>query len=578
MPRLNEQNGGKVKPSGHKHDYTTEQLIELQKCENDVFYYIENYCWITHPTKGRVKFQLYEYQKRLIKAYLDNDKIIAMLSRQCGKTTTAAGFISWWALFKKDQKILIISKDQTGADEIMDRIWFIYEELPWFLKPGVKENNVQTKEFDNGSKIEALATTPTTGRGKSISLLYCDEFAYVSPTIADKFWTAVYPVLSTGGRCIITSTPNNDEDKFYKIWSTAVPSPLSDRWEDKVAVTRVKDPDEEVIETFYETEEIKRKVLLDDPDAGGDDDETSGGFAGFFASWTSVPWDKGKDGKRDEKFKREQFAAGLSYDEWLREFECSFVSADATLINATKLVSLSNDVRPPRFVDKWGCRWYEEILPNTAYAVVLDPSEGIDADDAVIQVWEIPYLKQVAEWHSNKVDQSGQAKMLMRVLRRIYNMQMSDPDHVGEVNLYYSVEKNGLGIGVLNAIEYEGETNFPGWLIDSSNNKGRGLITTLATKKQFGLEFKSMVERDLFVPRSKHLVSQMKTFVKTGQSYKAKPGKKDDIIMSCILMCHLIEEIRFHEPDLDDRVRVEVDDYDPNDEEDGRNMSLGILL
>lgn len=46
----------------------------------------------------------------------------------------------------------------------------------------------------------------------------CDEFSFVPPRIASDFWTAISPVLSTGGDCIITSTPNSDEDMFAKIW------------------------------------------------------------------------------------------------------------------------------------------------------------------------------------------------------------------------------------------------------------------------------------------------------------------------------------------------------------------------
>ena len=100
----------------------------------------------------------------------------------------------------------------------MDRIKFIYEELPDHVRAGIKVYNVQTVEFENGSKIESITTTADSGRGKSISLLYVDEFSFVKPRIADEFWTSMAPTLATGGKCIITSTPNTDEDKFAEIW------------------------------------------------------------------------------------------------------------------------------------------------------------------------------------------------------------------------------------------------------------------------------------------------------------------------------------------------------------------------
>lgn len=46
----------------------------------------------------------------------------------------------------------------------------------------------------------------------------CDEFAFVQPNIAEEFWTSISPTLATGGRAIITSTPNSDEDTFATIW------------------------------------------------------------------------------------------------------------------------------------------------------------------------------------------------------------------------------------------------------------------------------------------------------------------------------------------------------------------------
>lgn len=59
--------------------------------------------------------------------------------------------------------------------------------------------------------------------GKSrLKSMNCDEFAHLDPPEkAREFWTALSPTLSTGGRCIITSTPNSDEDQFAAIWHEA---------------------------------------------------------------------------------------------------------------------------------------------------------------------------------------------------------------------------------------------------------------------------------------------------------------------------------------------------------------------
>lgn len=55
----------------------------------------------------------------------------------------------------------------------------------------------------------------------SIITKNCDEFAFVPPNIASEFWTSISPTLATGGKAIITSTPNSDEDQFAQIWQEA---------------------------------------------------------------------------------------------------------------------------------------------------------------------------------------------------------------------------------------------------------------------------------------------------------------------------------------------------------------------
>ena len=136
-------------------------------------------------------------------------------------TVTAAGYLLWSAMFKSDQTILIAAHKFSGASEIMSRIRFGYESVPDFIRAGITEYNKQSIVFDNGSRIIAQTTTETTGRGMSISILYSDEMSSVRPTIAREFWTSCSLTLSTGGKAIVTSTPNNSDDLFADIWHNA---------------------------------------------------------------------------------------------------------------------------------------------------------------------------------------------------------------------------------------------------------------------------------------------------------------------------------------------------------------------
>lgn len=88
-------------------------------------------------------------------------------------TATTALYILWYAMFKPDTNILIAAHKGTGATEIMTRIRYAYEECPDFIRCGTTTYTTTTIVFDNKSSITAQTTTENTGRGLSISLLYC---------------------------------------------------------------------------------------------------------------------------------------------------------------------------------------------------------------------------------------------------------------------------------------------------------------------------------------------------------------------------------------------------------------------
>ena len=94
-------------------------------------------------------------------------------------------------MFVPDSVILIAAHKYAGAQEIMQRIRYAYELCPDHIRAGVTSYNKGSIDFDNGSRIIAQATTDNTGRGMSITLLYCDEFAFVRPSIAKEFWTSI---------------------------------------------------------------------------------------------------------------------------------------------------------------------------------------------------------------------------------------------------------------------------------------------------------------------------------------------------------------------------------------------------
>ena len=197
-----------IKKANKTETYTDAQIEDLAKCmdpKTGYDHFARKFAYIQHPVKGKLLFDPFAYQSRLLESYHNHRFNVNMLPRQTGKTTTAAIYLAWYAMFHPDQTVLIAAHKYTGAQEIMQRIRYVYESCPDHIRAGVTNYNKGSMEFENGSRIVSATTTGNTGRGMSISLLYCDEFAFVNPNIAEEFWTSISPTLATGGRAIITS-------------------------------------------------------------------------------------------------------------------------------------------------------------------------------------------------------------------------------------------------------------------------------------------------------------------------------------------------------------------------------------
>ncbi len=508
--------GNLVKKAHVKESYTDEQLLELAKCadpDTGPAYFLENYFWIQHPRRGRIKYHAFEYQKRLLDSYHNHRFSVNLMPRQTGKTTTAAGYLLWYAMFVPDSTILVAAHKYAGSQEIMQRIRYSYEDVPDFIRPGVYSYNKGSIDFDNSSRIISTTTTENTGRGLSISLLYLDEFAFVKPSIAKEFWTSISPTLATGGGAIITSTPNSDEDQFAMIWREA----------------------NKTIDEY-----------------GNETDVGRNGFFAFRAYWNEHP-------ERDEKWRQEELGR-IGAERFAREHDCEFVINDETLIDSRVLASL----RPTDVLENHGqVKWYSKPQKGHNYLIALDPSLGTGGDNAAIQVFEIPTMKQVAEWMHNKTPVQGQIKILKDITHYI-------AEEIGAKNLdvpqiWFSVENNTLGEAALVVIDDLGEEQFKGVFLSETKKHGnarrfrKGFNTTHKTKLLACSRLKNLIETDKIQIHSKNLISELKTYIARGQSYAAKDGETDDLVSATLLIVRMSYEVRQWDTGLFDRLKDDID-------------------
>ena len=90
-------------------------------------------------------------------------------------STTVGIYALHYTLFNKDKTVAVLANKMQGAKEILGRVKGILEELPDFLKPGIKEYNKTSITFENGCKIIAAATSPSAVRGLTINCLTGDN-------------------------------------------------------------------------------------------------------------------------------------------------------------------------------------------------------------------------------------------------------------------------------------------------------------------------------------------------------------------------------------------------------------------
>lgn len=483
--------------------FTDDQVRELALCAQDPVYFIDNYCWVQHPTKGKMKFHLFDYQRELLRCYHENRYSINMLGRQMGKTATAAAYLIWYAMFIPDSTILIAAHKFAGAQEIMQRVRYTYETLPHWIKAGATSYNKGSIDFDNGSRIISTTTTETTARGMSLSLIYLDEFAFVKPRIASEFWTSISPTLSTGGKCIITSTPNQDDDQFARIWKEAT-----------------KNVDEYGNPTKY----------------------GKNGFSHIKFIWSQHP-DRDEAWANTERIK-------IGEERFLREHECEFITADETLINSMKLVTMEGKEPASKLGQVRVFRYPER---NAGYVVGWDPSLGTGGDPAAIQIFRLPELEQVAEWQHNKTDIQGQLRTLVSIVKWLRD------ETEGTAEIYWSVENNTIGEAALISIREYGEENIPGTFVQEIRRAGqsrgrRGFNTTHKTKITACMRLKSYVESDKMTIRSHNLLRELKNFIARGSSFAAKDGETDDLVMATILVLRIVEVVMTWDPSTYDRL------------------------
>ena len=194
---------------------TRDELELLAKIPNDVFLF-STLIYVIHPIRGKVHFNLYPYQKSVLYQFIKDRFNVILKFRQAGITELISMYCLWLAMYHPNKKINIISIKDNTAKKVLKKIKYMYKNLPWYLQVPIingragEYGSASMMEFDNGSFIESIPTSPEAGRSESLSLLVIDEAAMVR--WASQIWAAAVPTLSTGGSAIVNSCVTADTE------------------------------------------------------------------------------------------------------------------------------------------------------------------------------------------------------------------------------------------------------------------------------------------------------------------------------------------------------------------------------
>ncbi len=382
-----------LRGEGEKVAMTEHEIEEYIKCKNDIIYFAEHYFYIQTIDEGRKIIQLWDFQKKLLKAFQtpgNNKRHVCLLSaRQMSKSTTASIYFCWKLLFDKDSTFAILANKEATAQEILSRIQMAYENFPLWLQKGVKEWNKKSLTLENNVKIIAGSTSSNSIRGFSISELLLDEAAFIQNGLFETFWNSILPTISSGkkSKIIIVSTPNG-LNHFYNIYKDAV--------------------------------------------------EGRNDFYPIKITWKSRP-------DRDEAW-AERTRMNMSEKNWRQEFGCIFAGSSNTLVDGDVL---ENIITKPPIDYKYGTSFtiYEKPKDGCQYIVSVDPAKGTSDDYSTIQVLRIDHLhslEQVAIYRNNTISPDNFCQIIIGV-SDYYNKS------------YIMIENNDIGSLVCDKVFYEYE-------------------------------------------------------------------------------------------------------------------------
>lgn len=187
------------------------RLIQWMKCKVSFLFFLL-FCRIVEPPTldnpgGVIPFQQWPHIITAIKALLTKKLIVWLKSRQIGASWLIAAYCLWFAMTHQGAVILLFSKGEIEAAELLAKCDRIYKNLPDFMRLKAQPNSTTEMGFPTMmSSIRALAATQTAGISFTASIIVDDEWE--EHPFAEENYMSSKPTRDAGGQFIGIFTVN----------------------------------------------------------------------------------------------------------------------------------------------------------------------------------------------------------------------------------------------------------------------------------------------------------------------------------------------------------------------------------
>lgn len=393
-------------------------------------------------------------------------------------TTVVAAFLLWYAMFHSDKEIAVLANKEKQAIEILDRIRKAYMDLPFFIQQGCEKFGATLIEFENGSKIYAYATSSDSIRGRSVSLLYVDEVAFIENDF--EFWESTFPAIASAetSKCILTSTPKGQRGLFFDIVTKA-------------------NPEHPQYNNFHLTE---------------------------------VPWYLVPNYTKDPNWESKQ-RASLGDARFDQEFGIKFRGSVGSLIPNKCLDKMTSKLyREPNEFTKI----YREFDQNRLYMGIADTGKGVEGDYSVLTILDITEYPHViaAKYRNNTIPPMMYAYTIADMCTQYGTCPVlveTNNDVGGQVItiLYQEIEYPEI---IFTSTDTKGTGKRIG-----GRHPEPGINTNKKVRSIGCANLKALIEREMLVIDDQDTIDELGTFVFTGTRYEADDGCHDDCVMPLVL-------------------------------------------